>query len=90
MKVAAALLSLAAALLLLRVALRRPSSNLAVLSGACIALAAWAFPLALVASPVAAAPLFDRRWPLRARLHLAASALLGLGLPLALRALTGT
>jgi uncharacterized membrane protein len=80
MKIAASLLLLAGALFLLRFALKRPSSNFAVFSGGCLALATWATPLALAAAPLLAAPLLDRRWPLRARAHLTASGLLGLGL----------
>lgn len=60
-------------------ALKRPSSNFAVLSGACLALAAACQPAALVLAPLLASPLLDRRYPLRARAHLATSALLGFG-----------
>jgi 4-amino-4-deoxy-L-arabinose transferase-like glycosyltransferase len=76
--IAAAFLLVAAALFLLRVALRRPSANFALASGACLALTAWFLPSALLAVPVLAAPLLDRRWPVRARVHLAGSGLLGL------------
>jgi len=84
----ACLLALLAAGFLLRVALKRPSSNFAVLSGACLAIAASCQPAALVLSPLLAAPFLDRRHPLRARAHLAASALLGLLLVLLPRALS--
>ena len=55
----------------------RPSSNLALLGGAALALAALTRPSALALTPLLAAQLADRRYPLRARGHLAASALLG-------------
>jgi 4-amino-4-deoxy-L-arabinose transferase-like glycosyltransferase len=74
-------LLLAAAFLLLA-ASDRPSSNLAVLAGVALALAALTRPTALVLVPFLAAVLLDRRWPLRARAHLAASALLGFALAL--------
>jgi hypothetical protein len=83
MKPLAAAAVAAAATLLLWLAVRRPSSNLAVLSGGGFAAAAWIWPAALGAAALLAAPLFDRRWPMRARLHLAASGLLGLGVVLA-------
>ncbi|HEX7252823.1 MAG TPA: glycosyltransferase family 39 protein [Thermoanaerobaculia bacterium] len=70
------LLILAAAFLLLS-ASDRPSSNLAVLSGLFLAFAALTRPFALVLAPLLAASLGDRRYPLRARGHLAASAVLG-------------
>ncbi|HEY6928365.1 MAG TPA: glycosyltransferase family 39 protein [Thermoanaerobaculia bacterium] len=70
------LLILAAAFLLLS-ASDRPSSNLAVLSGLFLAFAALTRPFALILAPLLAAPLGDRRYPLRARGHLAASAVLG-------------
>jgi hypothetical protein len=82
MTIVAALLLLSAAAWLLYFAVRRPSSNFAVLSGGCVALAVWAFPPALAVSPGLAAALLDRRWPFRARVHVFASALLGLGLVL--------
>ena len=63
--------------------MRRPSSNFALVSGLCLALAAWAWPAALAATPLLAAPVFDRRWPLRARVPLAGSGFVGLGLLLA-------
>ena len=74
----AAILLVAAAAFLMQVALRRPSSNFAVASGACVALTAWFLPAALLAGLILAAPLFDQRWPIRARVHLAGSGLLGL------------
>jgi 4-amino-4-deoxy-L-arabinose transferase-like glycosyltransferase len=61
----------------------RPSSNLGVLAGVALALAALTRPSALALAPLLAAPLWDRRWPPRARLHLAGSALLGFVLALA-------
>jgi uncharacterized protein YybS (DUF2232 family) len=76
--VAAAILLIAAAVFLMRLALRRPSSNLAVASGGCVALTAWFLPAALTAGVLLAAPLLDARWPMRARIHLAGSGLLGL------------
>ncbi|MGE5275481.1 MAG: hypothetical protein ACM3SU_00660 [Acidobacteriota bacterium] len=88
MNAVACLLALLAAGFSLRVALKRPSSNFAVLSGACLALAAWCQPAALVLSPLLSVPLLDRRYPLRARVHLTASALLGVVLVLLPRALS--
>jgi len=67
---------------LLLAAADRPSSNLAIAAGAALALAALTRPAALALSPLLAAPLFDRRWPLRARAQVAASGLLGLALAL--------
>jgi hypothetical protein len=49
-----------------------------VASGAFLGLAAWPLPAALAAVPLLAIPMLDRRWPLRARLHLVGSGLLGL------------
>jgi len=69
-------LLLAAGWLLLPAA-DRPSSNLALLAGACLALAALTRPTALALAPLLAAPLADRRYPGRVRAHVAASALLG-------------
>jgi len=78
---ALALLLLAA--LLLATAMHRPSSNFAVLSGLLVALAAWQRPAVLIAAaPLLGVTLLDRRYPLRARAHLAASGLLGLSLGL--------
>ena len=70
------LLLLAAAWLLL-LAADRPSSNLALLAGASLALAALTRPTALALAPLLAAPLADNRFPARVRAHVAASALLG-------------
>jgi hypothetical protein len=57
----------------------RPSSNLAVLSGVLLGAAALTRPTALAAALLfLAAPLFDRCYPLRARVHLAGSTALGL------------
>ena len=78
MRVAAAMVLLAAAAYLMRHALRRPSSNLAALAGGCVALTAWLLPPALFGAVLLAAPLFARRWPMRARLHLVGSGVLGL------------
>lgn len=61
----------------------RPSSNLAVLSGALLALAALTRSSALVLAPLLLAPLWDSRHPQRANAHIAFSALLGFGLALA-------
>jgi hypothetical protein len=68
---------------LLLAATDRPSSNLAVLAGAFLALAALTRFPALALVPLLAAPLFDRRYPRRAGAHLALSAVLGFGLVLA-------
>ena len=68
---------------LLLAAVDRPSSNLAVAAGLALALSALTRPSGLVLLPLAAAPLLDGRYPLRARGHLAASALLGFFLALA-------
>ncbi|HYV40824.1 MAG TPA: glycosyltransferase family 39 protein [Thermoanaerobaculia bacterium] len=62
---------------LLLVSADRPSSNMALLAGAASGFAALTRPSALALAPLLAAPLFDRRYPLRARGHLAGSALLG-------------
>jgi hypothetical protein len=61
----------------------RPSTILAAGSGVLLAGAALARPSALALSPLLAAPLLDRRWPPRARAHLAAGAILGFALTLA-------
>jgi 4-amino-4-deoxy-L-arabinose transferase-like glycosyltransferase len=61
----------------------RPSSNLSVVAGILLAAAALTRPSALCLAPLLAAPLFDRRYPRRARAHLAASGLLGCLLGLA-------
>jgi 4-amino-4-deoxy-L-arabinose transferase-like glycosyltransferase len=68
---------------LLLAAVDRPSSNLGVAAGIVLALAALTRPSALAVAPFLAAPLFDRRYPPRARAHLAASAFLGFALALA-------
>jgi 4-amino-4-deoxy-L-arabinose transferase-like glycosyltransferase len=81
-RLAAAALLIGVALALLRLAQKRPSSNYAVAAGGCVALAAWAVPGVLFGLPILAAPLLDRRWPLRARVHLVGSALLGLAVVL--------
>src|SRR5262249_33501742 len=70
-------LLLAAAFLLLA-ATDRPSSNLAVLAGGFLGLAALTRPTTLLLAPLLAAPIGDRRYPRRARAHLAASAVLRL------------
>lgn len=62
---------------LLLAAADRPSSNLAVGAGILLAAAALTRPSALSLAPLLAAPLLDRRYPIRARAHLAASGLLG-------------
>ncbi|MGH9399098.1 MAG: glycosyltransferase family 39 protein [Thermoanaerobaculia bacterium] len=64
-------------------ALDRPSTSLALGAGLLLAGAALARPSALALSPLLLAPLFDRRWPVRARAHLAGAAALGLVLGLA-------
>ncbi len=75
-------LLLAAAHLLLA-ASDRPSSNLALLSGVLLALAALTRSVGLAFVPFLLAPLRDGRYPFRARWHLAMSALLGFVLALA-------
>jgi 4-amino-4-deoxy-L-arabinose transferase-like glycosyltransferase len=75
-------LLLAAGFLLL-VATDRPSSTIALLAGAVLALAALTRASALALVPFLTAPLFDRRYPLRARAHLAGAAVLGFALALA-------
>jgi 4-amino-4-deoxy-L-arabinose transferase-like glycosyltransferase len=67
---------------LLLAAADRPSSNLAILAGAGLALAALTRSSALVLVPFLAAPWFDRRHPRRANAHVVFSALLGFGLVL--------
>jgi len=67
---------------LLLAAADRPSSNLAVLAGAALALAALTRSSALVLLPFLAAPLLDTRHPRRADAHIALSALLGFALVL--------
>jgi 4-amino-4-deoxy-L-arabinose transferase-like glycosyltransferase len=68
---------------LLLAATDRPSSNLAVLAGVFLALAALTRPPALALAPLLLAPLFERRHPLRANAHIAFSALFGFGAALA-------
>jgi 4-amino-4-deoxy-L-arabinose transferase-like glycosyltransferase len=68
---------------LLLAAVDRPSSNLGVASGIVLALAALTRPSALAVVPFLLAPLLDRRYPVRARAHLAGSAVLGFALALA-------
>ncbi len=68
---------------LLLASVDRPSSNLGVAAGAFLGLAALTRPSALAIVPLLAAPLADRRHPVRARAHLAASALLGFVLTVA-------
>jgi 4-amino-4-deoxy-L-arabinose transferase-like glycosyltransferase len=75
-------LLLAAAFLLL-VCVDRPSSNFGVLAGLLLALAILTRPSALALTPLLLAPLLDRRYPTRARAHLASSAVLGLAIGLA-------
>ena len=61
----------------------RPSSNLAVLAGVFLALAALTRSSALALVPLLLAPFWDGRHPRRANAHIAFSALLGFGLALA-------
>ncbi len=65
-------------LLLLAASLRRPSSGLAVAAGGLLGLAALGRPLFFALAPLAAAALFDRRYPARVRASLAGSAAFGL------------
>lgn len=74
-------LLLAAGFLFL-VCVDRPSSNFGVLAGLLLGLAVLTRPSALALTPLLLAPLLDRRYPLRARSHLAASAALGIALGL--------
>jgi 4-amino-4-deoxy-L-arabinose transferase-like glycosyltransferase len=62
---------------LLLAAADRPSSNLALAAGVALGLAALTRSTALALVPFLLAPLADRRYPPRARRHLAASALVG-------------
>ncbi len=64
---------------LLLAAADRPSSNLAIAAGASLAAAALTRSSALALAPLLAAALGDRRYPFRARAHIALSALLGFG-----------
>ncbi len=68
---------------LLLAATDRPSSNIAVAAGIALGLAALTRSSALALVPLLLAPLGDRRYPLRARAHLAGSAALGLFVALA-------
>ena len=68
---------------LLLAATDRPSSNLAVLAGVCLALAALTRSSALALVPFLLAPLCDARHPRRANAHIALSALLGFAAALA-------
>ena len=76
------LVFLIASAYLLLAAADRPSSNLAILAGAGLALAALTRSSALVLVPFLAAPAFDRRHPRRADAHVVFSALLGFALVL--------
>ncbi len=60
----------------------RPSSGLALVAGFLAGLAALTRPSALLVAPLLAAPLADRRRPLRVRAHLAAAAVCGAALSL--------
>lgn len=60
----------------------RPSANLALCAGVLLAGAALTRPSALALAPLLGAPLLDRRWPARARAHIAGAALLGMALGL--------
>jgi 4-amino-4-deoxy-L-arabinose transferase-like glycosyltransferase len=68
---------------LLLVATDRPSTTLALLAGATLALAALTRASALALVPLLAAPLLDRRLPVRARAHISGAALLGFALGIA-------
>ena len=68
---------------LLLSAVDRPSSNLAILAGVFLALAALTRPTALALSLLLLAPLLDRRYPFRVRSHVCASAVLGFAVALA-------
>lgn len=74
---------LCAAGFLLLAAADRPSSTLALGAGILTGLAILTRPSALLVAPLLVAVLFDRRWPLRARAHLAAAGILGATLALA-------
>ena len=67
---------------LLLAATDRPSTTLALGAGVVLALATLSRASALALFPFLTAPLFDRRYPLRARAHLAAAGLLGFALAL--------
>jgi len=68
---------------LLLVAVDRPSSGMALGAGGALAFASLTRPSALALVPLLAAPLLDRRLPLRVRRALAGSALFGFALLLA-------
>lgn len=68
---------------LLLAAVDRPSSTLALAAGILTGLAILTRPSALLVVPLLAAPLGDRRWPFRARAHIAAAGVLGAVLALA-------
>lgn len=70
-----ALLLLAGFLLI--AAVDRPSTSLAIVAGLTTALAALTRSSGLALAPFLLAPLLDRRYPFRARAHLAAAALVG-------------
>jgi 4-amino-4-deoxy-L-arabinose transferase-like glycosyltransferase len=61
----------------------RPSSTLLFVAGVAMGLAILTRPSAIFVAPLLAAPLGARRWPLRARAHLAAAGVLGAVLALA-------
>jgi 4-amino-4-deoxy-L-arabinose transferase-like glycosyltransferase len=69
--------------LLLLAATDRPSTSLALTAGLCLALATLTRPSALALAPLLVSPLGDRRWPFRARAHLAGAAVLGFAFGLA-------
>jgi 4-amino-4-deoxy-L-arabinose transferase-like glycosyltransferase len=71
------LLLLLGAGFLLLVATDRPSSGLALTAGLFTGLAVLTRPSALLVAPLLAAPLADRRWPRRVRVHLAVAGLCG-------------
>lgn len=77
------LVFLLSAAFLLLVCVDRPSSNFGVLAGALLALAALTRPTATALAPLLLAPLADRRYPVRVRMHLAGSAILGFALGVA-------
>jgi len=68
---------------LLLASVERPSSTLSLVAGILTGLAILTRPSALAVAPLLAAPLVDRRWPFRARAHLAAAGILGAVLSLA-------
>ncbi len=74
---------LLAAGFLLIVSTDRPSSTLALVAGAVLAMAALTRASALALVPFLAAPLLDRRYPIRARAHVAGAAVLGFLLAIA-------